>query len=308
MRSKIKNYKLFTALLLNILLLTQSLVSCFAQTNECTKIKFTPVASVEIPKNIGNTNNDPTFEATEAFCDLDIAASKENVLSACIHKNNSARILQINNDGTINLLSNAAVTDPVTNNDPAATRGVCALNSLGNKLFFLGNGPKEFGYDRIYSYSINTENNKNDFFVPPDLGTSVTVTPNDKFLVYLQANTSNNNLASIQSVEIKKDGSLNKSFVGQDLAKVTEAGTGANIEFVKSQNSVSSNITVGIFSNLKQGRAGSGDAFTIFRTNQITGTNKILSEYKKNSPEHPLPELFNKIGRASCRERVCQYV
>lgn len=291
------------------LLITESILPIYSQTKDCIKTTIKPIDQkpLQIPANLGNTNNDETFKELEQFADLDVLDTKlsnTNILSVCIYKNNSARILNADPEsGLLNLSNSFALADPVSKNDPASIRGICTFNSATRQLFFPGNGPQEFGFDRIYPYNIeisnpavlnrtkrSQENNINDFYIPSDLATSITVTPNGRFLTYLQADTSNNNLASIQSIEIKADKSLGQSFIGQSLAKSVNAGT--FLEYAKNPLSINSRFVFGIFSNLQQGKGGSGDSFSIFKTNQENGVNIILSEFKKGDHDFPLPDLF----------------
>lgn len=291
-------------LLTVFLLLLDSFLPAYSQNADCIKTQINPLPQkpVEVPLTFGNTNNDSTFENIDPFTDLDLTGTKDqSVLSTCINKNNAARILEINKDGSLSLSNSLAITDPVTSGNPASIRGICTFNNSANQLFFPGNGPNEFGFDRIYPYNITNlnppalertkDNDTNNFFIPSDLATSIAVTPNEKFLVYLQGNTSNNNLASLQSVQIKPNKALSQSFIGQDLANIVSAGT--YLEFANGPQSKKSKFVLGTFSNLQQGKSGSGDSFGIFKTNQENGINIILAEFKKNSTDFPLPELFN---------------
>lgn len=270
------------------------------QSTSCTKVKITPLGNfpIEIPTTPGDTNSDNTFENIDQFADLDIPSNKEtNQVSFCIHRNNAARILSLDpTNGALSLSDSLALTDPISSSNYAATRGVCSVSPQGDQLFFPGIGPAKFGYDRIYLYNITStkvfskpENNY--FYIPSDLTKSTAITPNGKYLVYLQANTSNKNLASLLSVEIKADKSLSQSSVGQDLAQTVSAGT--YLEIAKEQDNTNLNFVYGAFANLQQGKNASGDSFGIFQTNQTTGTNTILAEFKKGDTDFPLPDLFN---------------
>jgi len=262
----------------------------------CIRTKITPLTSsiTEITSSQGNTNNDPSFEEIDDFADL--STSGDNTLGVCIHKSDSARILNIDsNTGGLTLSNSFAQTDPVNSNDPGATRGICSFNPLGNQIFFLGNGPKSAGFDRIYMYRVNASQKPaalekpdgNYFFTPNELPRNLAVTPNGKYLLYIESLTSNNNLGSIQAIEIKNN-TLEQNSVGQDIAKAVDAGT--NFEITGNPES---DIVYGLFSNVKQGKSGSGDGFAIFQVNQENGTTTILAEYKKGNNDFPLPSLFN---------------
>ncbi|MBI2996223.1 MAG: hypothetical protein HYY52_05900 [Candidatus Melainabacteria bacterium] len=296
--------KIFLILTAIFFLLLLSIPACFAQNSEgeCIQVNITPTKQnfLKIPILNGDTNNDSTFEEKEQFLDLDLLPNK-NILSACIQKNNAARIINTSpENGLLSLLESIAQTDSITQSISGSIRGNCIFNPVTNQLIFNGNGPKEFGFDRIYPYELNISDTitlsriQNNFFIPSDLPTALTVTPNGKYLVYLQANTSSNNLASIQSVEIKQDMTLSNSFIGQDFAKSVEAGS--YLEFADSTNQAGSNIVFGVFANLEQGKNGSGNGFGIFKTNQADGTNTILAEFKKEKDKSTLPDIFNTIS------------
>lgn len=289
--------KHFTKPVVVLMLVLYCSTVAYSQNNDCIKVNIKPIEQkpIEIPFTPGNTNNDFTFNNISPFADLDILENPEgSVLSSCIFKNNSARILNIDTqNGFLTLSNSIGITDSITTNDPGAIRGTCSFSQINNQLFFTGIGPDIFGFDRIYPFTVNegilnrvTENNIKNFFIPSNLSTALATTPNGKFLVYIQADTLNNNLASIQSIPITSNMALGKSFIGQALAKVTTAGT--YIEFVSKPDS---DFIFGIFSNIQEGKEGSGDSFAIFKTNQINGTNFILFEFKKDDSR--LPDLFS---------------
>lgn len=266
--------------------------------SQCVKNTIKPISGVPllIPFTQGNTNNDKTYENIDPFLDLDL--SSQNSLSSCAFKNNAARVINIDpTNGSIKLQEGLAQTDPVTTGANATIRGICTFTPNGDQLYFPGNGPKEFGFDRIYPYKTSPtlqriqENNKNDFFIPSDFTTSVTVTPNGKYLIYLQGNSIKNNLASIQSVDIKTNTTLGEFSRGQAPAKALEAGS--YLEFANGSDP-SFQYSYGIFSNLQQGKSGSGTGFAIFTTDQQTGTNAILAEFKKDTKDFTLPEIFTR--------------
>ena len=287
--TKLLKHLINTGLVFILTLCTLLLPIAYSQDNECTKVDIKPIEqtgqtgqkSVKIPFSPGNTNNDFTFNNVIPFADLDILESPEqNILSGCIFKNNSARILNIDTqNGFLTLSNSIGITDSVSQNDPGAIRGTCSFSSINKQLFFTGIGPSNLGFDRIYPFNINDgilnrtteENNIKNFFTPSDLSTSLAATPNGKFLVYIQADTSNNNTASIQSIPIKNM-ILENSFVGQTLAKTTKAGT--YIELIGEPNET-----------FAFGIEGGEKSFAIFKTNQLNGTNLILAE----------PNLFNSL-------------
>ncbi len=273
----------------------------FSQNTECVRTKISPILGtpLQLPVSIGSTNNDKTYENIDQFVDLDIpVSSNANLLSACIYKNNAARIVNFDPvGGSLKLVESLALTDLVKQGLQAAVRSVCAFTPNGSQLAFSGNGPQEFGSDRIYSYKTNPtlmraqKNGKNDFFLPSDLTTSIAITPNGKYLVYLQGNTTNNNLASLQSVEIKSDFTLGEYSRGQEYSQVVEAGS--YLEYAKSEGTSSAKFAYGVFSNIQQGKSGSGTGLAIVRTEQQQGTNVILSEFRKGNAKLPLPQIFN---------------
>lgn len=284
-----------------VLLLFNQLPS-YSQADLCTKTSFTKNENnfIKIPVNEGATNNDPTFTNVSPFTKLNISSDK-SLLSACIFKNNSVRFLKYNSiSGNLELTNSLGNTDPVSSNDTGAIRGGCTFSSAGDQFFSLGIGPSITGFDRIYPYQVSAsgsiartmDNLVDDFFIPPDLATSVAITPNSQYLIYLQGNTSNENLSSLQSIQIKPDKSLNKSFIGQAISRLIPAGN--YLDLIDSEFSANSKFVYGIYSNLQLGKGGSGDGFGIFKTNQSTGLNSILAEFKKGSNDNPLPELFNK--------------
>lgn len=286
-------------------MLATALVAFFlpvqSQSTSCIKTNIIPLEKfpIEVPITIGNSNNDQTFENVNQFADLDIPLFLDaNIISICIHNNNSARILKLDpSTGNLTLSESTALTDPVTSGDPASTRGTCTLSPNGDIAAFGGLGPAEAGFDRIYLYdvkegaaSFEKPEGKN-FFIPSDLVTSTAITPDSKFLIFLQGNTQENNLASLQSVEIKIDNSLDQSSVGQANAKALNAGT--YLEVADSPDSENSKFAFGSFSNLQQGKSGSGSGFAIFKINKDTGANTILGEYIKGNSDFPLPDIFN---------------
>lgn len=288
-----KAARLYTSCIFMVLFVTLTL-SIFPSYSESTNITFTKIKELSnfpilIPISEGNTNGDSTYEGADYFADLDIQGN-DDYLSLGTFKNNSVRILKLNkDDGSLILSESQAFTDPITGGSQAATRGPNTITPDGKVLFFPGNGPNESGFDRIYSYSISSGGHY--FFLPSDLPTTLRVTPNSKYLVYLQANTTNNNLASIQSVEIKENASLNEAFIGQFISEEIQAGT--TLEFANGPGAKDRANVIGIFSNLQHGKNGSGDGFAIFKTNQNSGTNTILKEFKKSSRNNPLPVVFN---------------
>lgn len=288
-----------------VLILATVLVAYFSpvqsQSTSCIKTNIIPLEKfpIEVPITIGNSNNDQTFENVNQFADLDIPLFLDaNIISICIHNNNSARILKLDpSTGTLTLSESTALTDPVTSGDPASTRGTCTLSPNGDIATFGGLGPAEAGFDRIYLYNVKEgaasfekPEGKN-FFIPSDLVTSTAITPDSKFLIYLQGNTSDKNQASLQSIEIKIDNSLDQSSVGQAIAGALDAGT--YLEIVDSPDPENSKFAFGSFSNLQQGKSGSGSGFAIFKINKDTGANTILGEFIKGNNDFPLPDIFN---------------
>ena len=277
-----------------------SLNPAFSQNTECIRTKINPIGvPIQLPVSLGSTNNDKTYESVDQFVDLDISTSSNaNSLSACVYKNNAARIVNFDPvGGSLKLVEDLALTDLVKQGLQAAVRTICTFSPNGSQLFFSGNGPQEFGSDRIYSYKTNPtlmrvqKNGKNDFFAPSDLTTSVAITPNGKYLVYLQGNTANNNLASLQAVEIKSDFTLGEYSKGQEYSRAVEAGS--YLEYAKSEGTSSAKFVYGVFSNIQQGKSGSGTGLAIIRTEQQQGTNVILSEFKKGNAKSPLSQVFN---------------
>lgn len=275
----------------SFLLLFGEISPAFSQNLDCVKAKITPQESVELNAGKGETNNDPVYDSLRQYIDLDISPSDDGI-SACILKSDGVRIINLNpSSGTLNLSSRVGNTD-VLSQGAAALRAVCAFSPDSSQVFAIGSGSPEVGLDRIYPFNVNgatlsrvQEGNSSDTFTPSDLATALAVAPGKKYLVYVQ-NNSTSHLASIQSVEIKGDNSLEKSFIGQDLASVLDGGS--YIEFGK--DSGSSKFAFGAFSDLQQGIPGSGKGFGIFKTNLSTGVNFILKEFKKGSLESPLPD------------------
>lgn len=278
------------------------MLTLFVQSNnpaqsQCYKTKVTPLDIISIEGEPGNTAGDPTFDIGRQFIDLDIS-SVQNLIGVCALKSKSVKALNVDpSTGALMIVNGVGETDFVMPGDPSATRGICAINYDGSEIFTLGNGPIDQGFDRIYSYGLNPSSISRiqsaggyDSYTPSDLSTSLAVTPNNKFLVYLQGNSSNKSLASIQSILIKEDKSLSSSFIGQDISQVISPGT--FLRFAKGQDNTSK-IVYGIFSDIQQGVGGSGAGFVLFKTDQTTGSNSILGEYKKGDSMSPLPSVFN---------------
>lgn len=290
------------SLVSSLLLVLQIGLPAISQSNECIRTRIDSVGSEgqSISVTEGNTNNDDTYNGIDNYADIDLS-SDNGALSVTVFKGNSAKIFKVGLDGSVILSDTEAKTDPVSGDSGASTRGIGKFSPDGSKFFLLGNGPAEAGFDRIYPYSVELsglpsftrikKDGANNFFIPPDLSTALTVTPNNSYLVYLQGNTSNKNIASLHSVKIKDDNSLNNSSTGESSAKILEAGS--FIEFAKTDSSTNSRFAFGAFSDLQHGKNASGDGFGIFKTNLISGYNIILGEFKKGSLTNPLPPLLN---------------
>lgn len=307
MNSKVKNNRIEIVIRTLALVLVASFLlynlPAYSQEKFCTKTTIKQINETNIPLTQGNTNEDPAFNDVQPFVDLDLPQSPgKDFISSCVFKNTSARILGINpGNGSLNISPSVGITDPVRVGDPGSLRGTCSLSPLGGQLYFPGIGPAAFGFDRIYSYKVlpgnpptlirSMDGDVNDFFIPSDLATSTTVTPNSKYVVYLQANTTNENLASIQSIPIKENEIFDSAFIGQALSKAVKAGT--YIEYANNIDGFEKKFVFGAFSNLKQGESASGNSFGIFKTNQKDGLNFIIAEFAKGSSDSPLPALFN---------------
>lgn len=277
------------SLFASFLLLFSELSPAISQTLDCVKNKISPQSPMQVSTSKGETNNDPVYDSLRQFTDLDISPSDDSI-STCILKSDGVRIINLNPSvGSLQLSSRVGNTDA-----SAALRGVCAFSPDSSQVFALGSGSPDVGLDRIYPYNVSGSSlsrvqgeSGDNAFIPSDLATALAVPPGKKFLVYVQ-NNSTSNIASIQSVEIKADNTLAKSFVGQDLANTLKGGS--YLEFAKESDPQSAKFAFGAFSDLQQGIPGSGTGIGIFKTNLSSGVNFILGEFKKGVS---FPDVFN---------------
>ena len=96
-----------------------------SESKNCIRTKITSLndTPIEILSSKGNTSNDPSFEEIDDFADL--STTKNDTLGVCIHKSDSARVLNFDsNTGTLTLSNSFARTDPVNSNDPGAKRNL----------------------------------------------------------------------------------------------------------------------------------------------------------------------------------------